>query len=117
MTIAFIGIDVAKNVFQLHGVDVEGTAVFKKRVRREGLLAELADIPACRIGIEACTGAFWWQRQFGECPELCVSCPAHAGFRYGHALKRSANMIANWFLAANHSRTFLPPFSKFLIAR
>lgn len=64
MTIAFIGIDLAKNVFQLHGVDAVGSAVFKKRVRRDGLLAELADIPACRIGIEACTGAFYWQRQF-----------------------------------------------------
>jgi hypothetical protein len=53
----------------------------------------------------------------GEYPELCVSCLAHAGFRYGHALKRSSNMIANWFLAANHSRTFLPPFSKLRIAR
>jgi hypothetical protein len=52
-----------------------------------------------------------------EYPELCVSCLAHTGFRYGHALKRSSNMIANWFLAANHSRTFLPPFSKLRIAR
>jgi transposase len=56
-------------------------------------------------------------RLLGECHEFCVSGPAHAGFRYGHALKRSSNIIANWFLAANHSRTFLPPFSKFRIAR
>jgi len=34
-------------------------------------------------------------RSFRECPELCVSGLAHAGFRYGHALKRSSNMIAN----------------------
>ena len=53
----------------------------------------------------------------GKCPELCVSGPAHVGVRYGHALKRSSNMIAKWFLAANHSRTFLPPFSKLRIAR
>ena len=52
-----------------------------------------------------------------ECHELCVSGLAHAGFRYGHALKRSSNTIANWFRAANHSLTFLPPFSKFRIAR
>ena len=58
-----MGIDLAKNMFQLHGVDADGDAVFKKRVRREGLLAELADIPACRFGIEAFTGAFCWQRQ------------------------------------------------------
>ena len=53
----------------------------------------------------------------GECHELCVSGLAHAGFRYGHALKRSPNMIANWFLAANHSRTLRPPFSKLRMAR
>jgi len=64
MTITLMGIDLAKNVFQLHGVDAGGNAVLKKRVRRDGLLAELAAVPACRIGIEACTGAFWWQRQF-----------------------------------------------------
>lgn len=52
-----------------------------------------------------------------ECHELCVLCLAHAGFRYGHALKRSSNMIANRFRAANHSRTFLPPFSKLRIAK
>src|SRR5690606_13220191 len=50
-----------------------------------------------------------------ECHELCVSGSAHAGFRYSYALKRSSNMISNWFRAANHSRTFLPPFSKLRI--
>ncbi len=58
-----------------------------------------------------------FQYSLGECHELCVSGLAHAGFRYGHALKRSSNMIANWLRAANHSRTFLPPFSKLRIAR
>ena len=52
-----------------------------------------------------------------ECHELCVSGLAHAGFRYDHALKRSSNMIANWLRAANHSRTFLPPFSKLRMDR
>ena len=53
----------------------------------------------------------------GECHELCVWHLAHAGFSHGHALKRSANMISNWLRAANHSRTFLPPFSKLRMAR
>ncbi len=38
-----------------------------------------------------------------ECLKLCVSGLTHAGFRYGHALKRSSNKIANWFRAAIHS--------------
>lgn len=59
MTVAFMGVDLAKNVFQLHGDDADGNAVFKKRVRREELFGALADITACRIGVEACTGVFW----------------------------------------------------------
>lgn len=64
MTIKDIGIDLAKNVFQLHGVTSEGLCVLTKRVRRETLLPLLQTIPPCRIGIEACTGAFYWQREF-----------------------------------------------------
>lgn len=64
MTVAFIGIDLAKNVFQLHGVNADGQAVLKRRIRREGLLAEIAELEPCVIGVEACTGAFYWQRQF-----------------------------------------------------
>lgn len=52
-----------------------------------------------------------------ECHELCVSWSAHAGFRYDHAVKRSSNIMANWLRAANHSLTFLPPFSKLRIAK
>ncbi len=57
------------------------------------------------------------RRSLGECHELCVSGPTHAGFRYCHALKRSSNMIANWLRAANHSRTFLSSFSKLQMAK
>ena len=52
-----------------------------------------------------------------ECHALCVSGLAHAGFRYGYALKRCSNRIANWLRAANHSLTFRPPFSKLRMAR
>lgn len=64
MTVAFIGIDLAKNVFQLHGASADGQAVLKRRIRREGLLTEIAALEPCVIGVEACTGAFYWQRQF-----------------------------------------------------
>lgn len=64
MTIEVLGIDLAKNVFQLHGVDRKGNAVFKRRVMRDQLLSVLAGIERCTIAIEACTGAFCWARQF-----------------------------------------------------
>lgn len=66
MTIDILGIDLAKNVFQLHGVDRKGNAVFKRRVMRDQLLSVLAGIEPCTIAIEACTGAFCWARQFEE---------------------------------------------------
>ena len=62
-------------------------------------------------------GRFTLWRELRECPEFCVCVPVHGGFKYSHALKRSSNIIANWLRAANHSRTFLPPFSKLRMAR
>lgn len=64
MTIDVLGIDLAKNVFQLHGVDRKGHPVFRRRVMRNQLLSVLAGIEPCTIAIEACTGAFCWARKF-----------------------------------------------------
>lgn len=60
MNIVFLGIDLAKNVFQLCGLNQAGKPVYTKRTGRK----ELLHIPACLIGIEASTGAFYWQREF-----------------------------------------------------
>ncbi len=64
MTIKTIGIDLAKNIFELCRLDVNGQILLRRRVRRETLLRAVREIPACVIGIEACTRAFFWQRQF-----------------------------------------------------
>ena len=64
MTIETLGIDIAKNVFQLHGVNRNGRVALKRRVMRDRLLAVLAQIGPCTVVIEACTGAFYWARKF-----------------------------------------------------
>ena len=64
MTIETLGIDIAKNVFQLHGVNRNGRVALKRRVMRDQLLAVLAQIGPCTVVIEACTGAFYWARKF-----------------------------------------------------
>jgi transposase len=64
MTLHLLGVDIAKNVFQLHGVDAAGRVVLRRRVMRDGLLQVIAQLKPCTIAIEACTGAFYWQRQF-----------------------------------------------------
>jgi transposase len=65
--VAILGIDLAKNVFQLHGIDAEGQLVLKRRIRRERLLPIVSGIAPCLIVIEACTGAFYWARVFQQC--------------------------------------------------
>lgn len=64
--ITTLGIDLAKNVFQLHGVDASGKVVLRRTVRRAQLMQVIAQLPACLIGMEACGGANYWARRFSE---------------------------------------------------
>lgn len=58
-----IGIDLAKNVFQIHGADARGKAVLKKALKRAQMAAFFANLPPCLIGMEACGGAHYWARK------------------------------------------------------
>ena len=64
--ITTVGIDLAKNVFSLHGVDGVGRVVLRKTVRRDQLVQTVAAVPPCLIGMEACSGAHEWGRRFQE---------------------------------------------------
>ena len=66
MHITTLGIDVAKNVFQLHGADARGRAVFSRRVKRSQLVEVVASLPPCVIGMEACGSAQHWGRAFEQ---------------------------------------------------
>ncbi len=65
MKLSYVGVDLAKNVFQLHGVDRHGQAVWRRRLRRGQWLQVLLDTvePGCVIGMEACGGAHHWARR------------------------------------------------------
>jgi transposase len=58
-----IGLDIAKSVFQVHGVDQVGTVVIRKRVSRSKMLEFFVDLPPCLVGIEACPAAHHWGRE------------------------------------------------------
>ncbi len=73
--ITTVGIDLAKNVFSLHGVDVAGRTVLRRTVRRERLVETVASLSPCLIGMEACSGAHEWGRRFE---------------RFGHTVKLMA---------------------------
>ena len=65
MNITTIGIDLAKSVFQLHGVDADGEVVLRKKLRRSSVLDFLRDLPTCLIGLEACATSHFWAREIG----------------------------------------------------
>ncbi len=61
-SVTVVGLDIAKNVFQLHGVDAAGAVVVARSVRRGQLLKVFASLPRCRVGMEACSSAHHWGR-------------------------------------------------------
>jgi transposase len=63
MTVVRIGLDIAKLVFQVHGVDEHGKLALKKTLSRSQVLTYFANLPRCLIGIEACGGSHYWARE------------------------------------------------------
>lgn len=63
MKITTVGIDLAKNVFQVHGADAQGKVVLRKQLRRDQITAFFANLEPCLIGMEACGSAHHWARQ------------------------------------------------------
>ena len=64
--ITTIGLDLAKKVFQVHGVEAQGEVVVARRLRRKEVLAFFAKLPPCLIGIEACGSAHYWAREIAK---------------------------------------------------
>ncbi len=61
-----IGLDLAKNVFQVHGADGSGHAVLRKKLRRDQTLSFFSQMPPCLVAMEACGGAHFWGREIGK---------------------------------------------------
>ena len=84
--IKVLGIDLAKNIFQLHGTDQRGKCVLSKRLTRAKLMEFMLNLPPCLIGIEACMGAHHWARIFE---------------RMGHAVKIMAPQFVKPYIRSN----------------
>ena len=61
--VATIGLDLAKSVFQVHGVDVSGRAVIRRRLRRRQVLPFFKKLAPCLVGMEACATSHYWARE------------------------------------------------------
>lgn len=86
--VTVLGIDLAKQSFQLHGVDSNGITVLKKKLARKNLCQFIALMPACIIGIEACGGANHWLRVFEK---------------FGHTVHMIAPQFVKPFVKSNKS--------------
>ena len=63
MQITTIGLDIAKNVFQVHGIDAAEKVVVRKQLRRSKVIAFFESLPPCLVGMEACASAHYWARE------------------------------------------------------
>lgn len=66
MQIVRIGLDLAKNVFEVHGVDAQEEAILRKTLRRDAVARFFADLPPCIVGMEACSGSHYWAKVFSD---------------------------------------------------
>ena len=66
METSTIGLDLAKNVFQVHGADSAGSVIFRRQLRRNKVLEFFAKQPPCMVAMEACGGAHYWGREIGK---------------------------------------------------
>lgn len=61
--VSTVGIDLAKSVFQVHGSGPSGAVVFRKKLRRDQVLAFFSTLPRCVVAMEACASAHYWARE------------------------------------------------------
>lgn len=84
--ITTVGIDLAKNVFQIHGVDQRGKTVVRKQLRRKQVAEFFANRPCCLIGMEACASAHYWARKLAS---------------FGHTVKLMAPQFVKPYVKTN----------------
>ena len=91
MQVTTIGLDIAKNVFQVHGIDANEKVVVRKQLRRSQVLAFFAALAPCLIGMEACATAHYWARELTKLGHKVRLMPAKDVKAY---LKRNKNDAA-----------------------
>jgi len=92
MQITTIGLDIAKNVFQVHGIDATEKVVVRKQLRRAQVIKFFAALPPCMIGMEACATAHYWAREFTKLGHQVRLMPAKDVKAY---VKRNKNDAAD----------------------
>lgn len=86
--VSVLGIDLAKDIYQLHGVDSDGNITLKRKLRRNKLKEYIQSLPSCLIGIEACGASHFWAREFSS---------------YGHEVKIMPPQYVKPYVKTNKS--------------
>lgn len=94
MKVTTLGIDLAKSIFRLHGVDDRGTVALRRQVTRRQLLALLANLPSCLVGMEACAGAHYWAREIEKLGHTVRLMSPHFVAPYRKSQKNDGNDAA-----------------------
>ncbi len=92
MQVTTIGLDIAKNVFQVHGIDAAEKVVVRKQLRRSQVLAFFKALPPCLVGMEACATAHYWARELTKLGHRVRLMPAKDVKAY---VKRNKNDAAD----------------------
>src|ERR1700756_1955763 len=92
MQVTTIGLDIAKNVFQVHGIDAAERVVIRKQLRRNQVLACFKALPPCLVGMEACATAHYWAREVTKLGHTVRLMPARDVKAY---VKRNKNDAAD----------------------
>ena len=100
-----IGLDLAKSVFQIHGVDADGGVTIKRQLKRKDVIGYFAALPPCLIGMEACgTGHYWARelRKLGHCVKLLPPKDVKAYVRRGKTDAADAEAICEAVTRPRH---------------
>jgi transposase len=91
MKVTTLGIDLAKNIFRIHGVDGRGAVVLRKQLGRKQMLPFLARLEPCLVGMEACAGAHYWAREIQKLGHTARLMSPHFVTAYRKGQKNDGN--------------------------
>ena len=98
-TITTIGLDIAKSVFQVHGVDADSNVVFRRQLKRRYVLTFFQKLPPCLVGIEACASSHYWSRELQALGHTVRLMPPANEFSSGGSLEVAVRPPTNESIA------------------
>src|SRR5674536_86195 len=97
-TITTIGLDIAKSVFQVHGVDAAGQVVIRRQLKRRHVLMFFQKLAPCLIGIEACASSHYWSRELNALGHTVRLMPPAVSYTHLRAHETPEHLVCRLLL-------------------